>query len=211
MKPIEYITDWIENNKDVIAFESILYEYHTFSETHFLKISPDSILTDEQFETILSEFILEFNTQFPSEGLCLIGNDSLTQLEQPLELVPQALPDIAPIYQESMIDFSSISDTLLPNASTINLYDFKAVYPSSWDLNFPFNIGSIDLNLPTVNPDTWNKDLNLTTLSTGEWSVKYDFQLDTPLEFSSVIIETKFQNSIEEPYSSGDEYQNQAA
>jgi|SRR6185312_2558387 len=210
MKPIEYITGWIENNKDVIAFESILYEYHAFSETHFLKISPDSILTDEQFETILSEFILEFDTQFPSEGLCLIGCDSLTKLEQPLELIPQALPDIAPIYQESKIDFSTITD-MFSNSSAINLYDYKTIYPSSWDINFPFNIGSIDLNLPTISPDSWSMDLNLPTLATGDWSIQFDVQLDTPLEFSSVIIETKFRNSDEELYSSEDGYQNQAA
>lgn len=185
MKALEYIKSWLERNKNSINLESALYEYHPYSETHFLKISPDSILADEKYELILSDFIYGFDTEFPLEGLCLLRNNSLTKLEKPVELIPQVLPAIAPVYHEPQLGVSIFKNMLL---EPIRSFDWSSITS--------FNLKNTEP--PLVEIDCWN--------------FTFEVPVKLPTSFTENIVDAQIPSiKTEEFYSVDEEYQNNAA
>lgn len=86
MTPEEYIKSWVVNNSLLLGIISAKYEYHKFDETHFLKLIPSNIVDGDGFKNELSEFIIKFEDTFIGEMICLLSENSLTELENPIEL-----------------------------------------------------------------------------------------------------------------------------
>lgn len=75
------------NNSRISIIKSALYEYDNFSETHFVKLIPSKIVDGNEYDSILSQIIIDFENEFQGHMLCFIGESSLTQLENPEELL----------------------------------------------------------------------------------------------------------------------------
>ncbi|HSY76387.1 MAG TPA: hypothetical protein VK890_06000, partial [Bacteroidia bacterium] len=71
MKQSEYIKLKLENNK-IKGIESAQYEYHEYSETHFVRVVPVTIVDGDVFDNELSQIIIDFENEFPGEMLCFI-------------------------------------------------------------------------------------------------------------------------------------------
>ncbi|MCU0433448.1 MAG: hypothetical protein MUC87_08350 [Bacteroidia bacterium] len=87
MNIVNYIKEWITGNAGVLKISSAAYQYIDLTETHFVYISPSVILDAEENQVLLSNFLLDFSAQFPGQLLCLIDDNSVTQLDNPTQLL----------------------------------------------------------------------------------------------------------------------------
>ena len=97
MEAKEYIQNWIKTTGLELGITSAKYEFQEFDETHFLQIIPKEIVDEDSYNVVLSEFIIEFENTFVGEMLCLIGDTSLTKLENAVELCSQAPISLKPL------------------------------------------------------------------------------------------------------------------
>ncbi|TAL62941.1 MAG: hypothetical protein EPN85_01390 [Bacteroidetes bacterium] len=88
MKQVEYLINSLQKS-GISEITSALHEFHDESGVHFVKIIPTEIVDGDSYDYELSKIIIDFEDTFQGEMLCFLGETSLTQLENPVELISQ--------------------------------------------------------------------------------------------------------------------------
>ena len=79
MKSNEYIISELE--KIIIKFPNIRIRYENYdSNTHFLEITPNLIISDKDYINCENEFFNNFISKFPNQNICFLSDDSIVGL-----------------------------------------------------------------------------------------------------------------------------------
>jgi len=152
MTPIDFIKNWISRNNAALLIESALYEFDSYSETHFLKLTPGSLIINPDYENILSELIISFDRHFQDGGLCLINEESLTKLENTVELIQSGIPSIAPFVVNFEIQTKFIP--LLSKPFTLpNSFNWHEITTIKMDFAKEFHSAIINFKYASKVPD----------------------------------------------------------
>jgi hypothetical protein len=168
-----YLKSWISKYKNDLGIESAFYEYHKYSETHFLKLNPEAIIDDDKHQLVLSNLIIDFEEMFPREMLCIIGDNSLTKLENPEALL---IPEFK--WSEAILNRGLIYTPLSLNAYTLAL----GINPSTLNVNpvEEFNFSFQQLN--SISYHYYFDDCDINIQSAAEPSIKYGYKKEVEID-----------------------------
>ena len=79
----EFIKKRLLHIKEVFNQFYPRYEYHEYSNTHFILVEPFILNTTEEFELMCADIIIDMIELFPDESIAFITKDSLVHLESP--------------------------------------------------------------------------------------------------------------------------------
>ncbi len=83
LSPRKFIIDWFRDKKETLEFRRFAYEYHDYSDTHFVYCEPSPDDLDNTFQALFTDFIIQFEATFKDTSIGLLDENSLTKLEFP--------------------------------------------------------------------------------------------------------------------------------
>ncbi len=83
MSPKIFIFNWFLNHREKLPLKKVEYEYHDYSDTHFVYCEPSPDDLDTKYQKLLTDFILQFDAEYKNTSVGLLDEKSLTKLEFP--------------------------------------------------------------------------------------------------------------------------------
>ena len=124
------------------------YEFHKDSDTHFVVVKPSILNSNQEFETLCGNLLLELLYQFPDDGLAFVTIDSLVQLSNTQSLFEAKLPELIS-FNENVVFVSASGNNFFHEKHESEDISYYVTFNSDFDSISPVN-GS-DLNADDEN------------------------------------------------------------
>ena len=144
MNSIEFIRKVLDKIAQQFPHATLKYEFHEYSATHFIAVSPEDLFEEVSFNNLIAEVYLQFIELNDPTDLAIIEDNGLTQLKCPTIVK-------LPATQKQRFVHSQQPADILP--FTIPTKEFEIPW------NITFLTANISTNLATPEIDWYNETI----------------------------------------------------
>jgi hypothetical protein len=121
------------------------YEFHKDSDTHFILVQPTYLNSNQEFEALCGNLLLDLMDSHPDESLAFVTNESLVQLHNPQSIFDAELPDSIS-FNEDVVFVSASSGDLFHEIFRSGDISYNKSTPSNFDFLKPLNASEIKVD-----------------------------------------------------------------